>query len=352
MVIVLTIVAALIVFGVLIMIHELGHFAAARAFGVTVEEFSIGMGPLLLSRCSAKSGTQYSLRAFPIGGFVRMKGEDDDSGEEGSLCSKPVWQRMIVDAAGAAMNLLLGLILTFVFVITSARLGTNILTGFQSGGEGQPEIASLEAAGARVGDAIVSISGNQVRSSTEIIYEIMRTDGHGVEVAVMRDGEKLLLKNVVFPTEYDEESKTYYGYPDFYLKPEPLNAGTVLKQTFYQMRGSVRLIWGSFVDLFRGRYGIEAVSGPVGITKAIGTAVNSGWHTFLYLCAIMTVNLGVVNLLPLPALDGCRILFLLIELVFRKPIKKELEGKIHLVGIILLFVLMIVISLKDLFALF
>ncbi len=334
-----TILLAILLFGLLILLHEVGHFLTARLFGVTVREFAIGMGPKLFSHVSKKTGTAYSLRALPIGGYVSMEGEDESSEDEGAFCNKPVWQKMIIVAAGALMNLITGLILMVMMVLASETLGGTTVVRFRS------EDASTLQSGLAIGDKILEVDGVRVHTSGDLVYEIMRSATQPVDLLVERDGQEVLLRDVKFPTE--ESDGITVGTVDFYVMGVKKTLGEVIRQSFYQSGSAIKMLWQSLFDLVRGKYGMDAVSGPVGVTGSIGEAASQGPRTLLYLCALIALNLGMVNMLPLPALDGGRFFFLLLELLRGKPINKEVEGKIHFVGIVLLMLLMLVITVKD-----
>ena len=328
----------------LILIHELGHFLTARAFGVAIKEFSIGMGPKILSKTSKKSGIAFSLRLFPIGGFVAMVGEDEESDDENALNNKPVWQRMVITAAGATMNLLLGIILMAVVVTMSPAIGGTTVLRFTE------ENALSEQSGLEIGDEIVEVDGAKVHIASELAYEIMRNGTEPLDLKVRRDGELLVLKDVKFPTMVSDGIE--FGMTDFVVLAIEKNVGNVIKQSFFRSVSTVKMIWQSLVDLVTGRYGLDQMSGPIGVTTAVSEAASASAIDFLYLVVVITMNLGIFNLLPLPALDGGRLLFQLIELIRRKPIKPELEGYVHFAGILLLMLLMIVVSLNDIIKLF
>ena len=340
---VLNIILALFLFGLLVLIHEFGHYIFARIFGVTVNEFSVGMGPVLLSRKSKKTDILYSLRALPIGGYVAMAGEDGQSDDANGLSSKPKWQRAIVLAAGAVMNILLGFILMAVCVTSSPALDSTVVAGFAEG-------ATSCESGLEVGDEIVSVGARRVHIPYDLSYAISYYGAEKPSVTLIRAGEKITLENVTFPSQ--SESGVTFGVRDFSLRAEKKNFASVCRHTFYQSITTVRVVWESLVDLIRGRYGLEALSGPVGVTGSIGSAASSGVRSLLMLLSLITVNLGIFNLLPFPALDGGRLLFLLIEAVRGKPVKPQIEGAVNFVGLILLFGLMAVVTLKDIIGLF
>ncbi len=344
---VLYIFLAVLIFGLLIIIHEGGHYLFARLFKVTINEFSLGMGPKLFSKNSKKTGTAFSVRAFPVGGYVSMVGEDEESGDKNAFCNKPVYQRIIITAAGALVNIIAGILLMSVIIASSDALyGTTIAEMKRTSEDGYVESES----GLMVNDTILSVDGARVYTANDLVYQIMRRGISPVDVEVLRNGEKKVIKDYVFPTV--EEEGTVFGTPDFYVSEIEKTPGNVIKQSFYRSVTSIKMIWEQFFDLLRGRYSFKSVSGPVGVTQALGKAAKSGTGDLLFLAAFISVNLGVVNLFPLPALDGGRLLFLIIEGIRRKPIPRKFEGYIHFAGLAILLLLMLIITFKDVIGLF
>lgn len=341
---ILSIILAILIFGLLIFIHEGGHFLFARLFHVTIEEFAVGMGPRLVSKKSKKSGIVYSLRALPIGGFVSMVGEDGDSDDENAFFKKPVWQRIIITAAGATVNIVAGiLVMTMLVAFDGNLLPTTTIAKFNESDHPTSEY------GLAVGDEILSVDGRRVHIANELVYEIMRKGVDPLDIEVKRGDEIITLEDVQFGVE--SESGIVYGNIDFVVYGVEKTVGGVIKHSFYRSVSTIRMIWESLFDLVTGRYGLEAVSGPVGVTSALADSIKSGISNFIYLSVVISMNLGVMNLLPLPALDGGRLLFQLIELVMGKPVNREIEAKIHFVGIVLLMILMALIVFKDIFTL-
>lgn len=338
----LYIILALLVFGCLIFIHEFGHFITARIFGVTIKEFAIGMGPKIFQRTSEKSGTAYSLRAFPIGGYVSMAGEDEASDDPNAFNKKAVWKRFIITVAGAAMNILLGIIVMFAIVFATRSLASTTVAEFR-------ENAVSVSSGLQVGDKVIKVDNKRVHTGNDLIYQIMHKGAEPVDITVIRDGEEIVLPEILFASE--TEAGVTYGTPDFLVYSERPTFPNLLRHAFYRSISTVSMIWDSITDLFSGRYGIEAVSGPVGTTSAIGEAASQGASTFFYIVVIITMNLGVMNLLPFPALDGGRLIFLMIEGIRRKPIKPEIEGYINFAGLVILLVFMVFITFKDIIGL-
>ncbi|MBQ8746644.1 MAG: site-2 protease family protein [Clostridia bacterium] len=340
---VLYVILAILIFGLLILIHEGGHFLFARLFKVTVNEFSIGMGPAIFSRKSKKSGILYSLRIVPFGGYVSMAGEDEESEDENAFYKKPVWQRFVITAAGAAMNILAGVLVMTILVSTVMTLGSTEIHSFQE------ENLSAQS-GLAVGDRVLKVENTRVHTSNELIYEISRKGYEPIDLTVVRDGKTIVLEDVTFPQV--QESGTIFGQPDFYVHAEQKTFGSVLKHSVCISYSTIKMVWESLYDLLTGRYGLSAVSGPVGVTQVMTEAASQSAADFIYLAVVISMNLGVMNLLPLPALDGGRLLFLIIEGIRRKPLSRKVEGYVHFAGFVLLMILMVVIMAKDIVGLF
>lgn len=333
---------ALLFFGVIIMIHECGHFACAKLFKVKVNEFSLGMGPALFKR--KKGDTLYAVRLFPIGGYVAMEGEDDASEDDRAFNKKPVWQKMIIVVAGALMNLILGFILMVLLLTTSTDLiGTNTIKEFY------PDAVSSQY-GLQAGDRFLEIDGHHVWSELDLSFLMSRSQDGVFDFVVERDGEKVTLNDVHFATE-QQNGVTLIQY-DFIIIGEQPGFLNIVKNAFTQSASIVRMVWLSVFDLVTGRYGMSELAGPVGtvdiIADVTAQAVSSGSLTnLLTIMAFITINVGVANLLPLPALDGGRFLFLAIEAVRRKPVNPKYEGYVHAAGLVLLLLLMVVVTYND-----
>ncbi len=333
---------ALLFFGVIIMIHECGHFTCAKLFKVKVNEFSLGMGPALFKR--KKGDTLYAVRLFPIGGYVAMEGEDDASEDDRAFNKKPVWQKMIIVVAGALMNLILGFILMVLLLTTSTDLiGTNTIKEFY------PDAVSSQY-GLQAGDRFVEIDGHHVWSELDLSFLMSRSQDGVFDFVVERDGEKVTLNDVHFATE-QQNGITLIQY-DFIIIGEQPGFLNIVKNAFTQSASIVRMVWLSVFDLVTGRYGMSELAGPVGtvdiIADVTAQAVSSGSLTnLLTIMAFITINVGVANLLPLPALDGGRFLFLAIEAVRRKPVNPKYEGYVHAAGLVLLLLLMVVVTYND-----
>ena len=459
---------AILIFGLLIFIHELGHFIAARICGVYVMEFAIGMGPKIFSIQSKKSGTVYSIRLFPLGGFVSMLGENgmetvqgsngenettensilintevDENAEESekeasedpdprSYSNQSVWKRIFISIAGPFMNVFLGFVMMFVVVFATASqapLGSNRIGAFnvvyaaeeayeelengdyiykvdgiflqsytqlaemveksENGlfsievlrlvGEGENESVEniiftdvylnaeilaekfdyslSEKTGLRINDEVIKVNDTSVHTQNELAYEMMNqgydTANKPLTLTVIRGGETIVLEGIQIPNF--EDSGAVFGNIDFRVWPEnPVeghetmpSAGVLLKHSWFRSVSTVKMVYDSLVGLFSGRFGVEAVSGPIGITKTVATVAKTGFLNVLYLVVVISINLGIMNLLPFPGLDGGHLMIYAIEVVRRKPMKKELEGTINFIGLLILLALAVLIAIKD-----
>ncbi len=296
------------------------------------------MGPKLFSRVSGKTGIRYSFRLLPIGGFVSMTGEDEESQAPDALCNKPVWQRMIICAAGSVFNIVTGAALIFAVIVTSSAIGSTVVAQFRDN-------AVSCNYGLEVGDRIVAIGDDRTPNWRNVVYEIGHLGAEPADITVIRDGKQLILRDVNFGEEVNEG--VTFGVVDFLVEREEKTPLNVLKHTWHSSVLTVKMIWESLIDLVTGRYGFEAMSGPVGVTTTIGDAAKQGMGSLMYLAAVLAMNLGVFNLLPLPALDGGRLFFQLIELIRGKPVPAKYEGMIHFIGIVFLMALMLAVTYKD-----
>lgn len=337
---ILTVLIAILVFGFLIFIHEFGHYIFARIFKVTIKEFSIGMGPKILKYTSKKTGICYAISAVPLGGYVAMAGEDEESDDPNAFNKKPAWQRLIITVAGATINILAGVIA--VIIITAfVRIGGTTVHSFQ---DTEYEISS-EDSGLMAGDTIIRVDGKRVRIADELSYEIMRRGNEPIDLTVIRDGEEIVLENVEFPTV--EDSGQVFGMMDFMIVAKEKTFGNTMGYAFSKSALIIRMTWEGIIDLIRGRYGLNAVSGPVGISAAIGDAARAGVLQLLNIVAIISINLGVMNLLPIPALDGGRMITILAEMISGKKIPDRIEATINAVGLAVLLGLSVIILIKD-----
>ncbi len=337
---------AILFFGVIIAIHEFGHFITAKLFKVKVNEFAIGMGPALFKK--QKGETLYALRAFPIGGYCAMEGEDDASSEdENAFGKKSAWKRFIIVAAGAFMNLLLGLVFVCVIICLDDLIPTPQINYFA-------ENASSRASGLREKDRILKINGSLILTSRDMSYELIRDDDATYDFVVLRDGEKLTIKDVKFDTRVGEDGKESVVY-DFVIVGVQKNFFNVISSTFKESWSIARIVWKSLFDLVTGKYGLRDLSGPIGTIKIIAGAAGDAAEqkssvaiaTLINIMAFISINLGVFNLLPIPALDGGRLFFILCEMIIRKPILPKYEKYVHAAGMVLLLLLMAAVSVND-----
>ncbi|MCR4615827.1 MAG: site-2 protease family protein [Clostridiales bacterium] len=334
------IIVAILFFGLVVMSHELGHFCFAKLFKVKVNEFAIGMGPRILKK--KKGETTYALRLLPIGGLVNMEGEEEESNSDRAFCKKPVWQRFIIVAAGATINIILGFILLSIMLSASDLIGTMEVKSFT-------ENASTQATGLQVGDKITAINGNHVFSDLDLSFLLQRDQDATVDFTVKRDGKKTELKNVKFDT-YEKDGRQIMVF-DFVIIGVKPGLGSVLKYSAGETISVIRIVWLSLFDLFTGHYHMSDMSGPIGVVTYIADAAEQSTKAdptpFLMLTALIAINIGVFNLLPIPALDGGRLFFMFIEMIRRKPIPPKYENAIHAVGLILLLAFMALISVND-----
>ena len=391
---IVTFIAAVFVFSAVIAIHEFGHFMVAKLCGVQVNEFSIGMGPVLCKR--VRKGTQYSIRALPVGGFVALEGEESpeskqaeenlsvvsddsspsrgakaDAGEAASpdrgagkpdlpplsgevaeptgsdgevkgipLNEAPVWQRALIMLAGAGMNFVLGFVVMAILITAQNEpITSKVLYRVE-------ENALCGQTGLQAGDKILAVNGRRCFVANDILYELMRTEDYTADFTVLRDGKKVELPGVQFDTWQDDKGETHMslGFTVYGIKKTPLN---VLKEAGNSVLYYGRIIFASLSDLLRGRESINDLSGPVGIVTAIGQAASYGWQDLLELLVLITVNLGIFNLLPFPALDGGKVVFLLIEGVTGHAVPEKIQSGLTVAAFALLFGLMIFATYND-----
>lgn len=351
------IVIAILLFGVLIAVHEWGHFIAARLCGITVHEFSIGMGPAIWKR-DGKKGTLFAVRALPIGGYCSMEGEETVSDDPNSLRNKGFWQQVIVFAAGAFMNFLVGVLLLLVLYLGATGFRAAEITGFA------PEFSLRGEDGLQEGDILWSIDGERIYIFNDVSLFLSRGSGAGFDLVVLRDGKKVVLDNFpMYLGEFsDEQGDTYTGYGLFFGKVEPATLGGKLRMTWLTAVDYVRIVRYSLQELFTGRASVGDLSGPVGIVSTIhqvGEQSANVLDAMIDICnfaAMIAVNLAVMNLLPIPALDGGHILFLTISTLSKTLLRKEIplkyETAVNMVFFGLLMVLMLFVTFNDVVKLF
>ena len=337
---------AILIFGILIAVHEFGHFITAKLFGVRVLEFSIGMGPLLLKKQGKE--TLYSLRLLPIGGFCAME-EDEASDDPRAFPNQSLPKKFLILAAGAGMNFLLGFALLLV-VIAGGNTQSNEITGFLEGCPYESET------GLQAGDEVLKIDGHSVLVASDIAGYLNRGERH--DITVLRNGEKVTLEDFqIKPLEYPGQAAPMYG---FELLGKVEGIGQTVRYAWNQSCYFVRMVWMSLRSLATGEYGVKDLSGVVGIVDIISAegkeiaeraGVYAAFLSISNFAAFIAINLAVMNLLPIPALDGGRIFFLLILWPVEKLMKRKLdpkyEGYIHTAGLVLLMGLMVYVMFND-----
>ena len=408
---------AILFFGVIIFIHEFGHFIFAKLFGVKVNEFAIGMGPTILKKQGKE--TKYALRLFPIGGFVSMEGEEEESEDSRAFCNQKTWKRMIIIAAGATFNIILGVIVCFFLVGSEELVGTGQILQFYE------TAVSNQEGGLAAGDKIIEIDGKRVFSDYDISFLMQRNSSGVYDFVVERDSEKVHLEEVHFARRtggnfsYAEDgtisslSSKIKGYGlkegdkiisvngevvnngeeliaaigkdddytydfgierqgefsdftdvklavvtvfDFVILGQEKNALNVTKTAFGYALSMGRMVYLSLFDLLRGQYGMNDLAGPIGTISVITDIAEESiatvdWSQMLMIMAMITINIGLFNLLPVPALDGGHLFFMFFELIFRKKIPQKYESYIHAAGLVVLLVFMAIVSASDIWKL-
>ncbi|MEG1944165.1 MAG: RIP metalloprotease RseP [Oscillospiraceae bacterium] len=332
-----TILASVFIFGLIIFVHELGHFLVAKASKIRVNEFALGMGPKIFK--FKKGETLYSLRLFPIGGFVSMEGEDEDSEARDSFNNANVGNRIGVVIAGAVMNLILGLIVLTILTATDGDIKTRQIKGFYDN-------AATASSGLKADDKILAINGRRMYIADDIVYELIRVKDGTADITVQRDGETVELSDVRFDMATNEDG-TKSIVIDFYVYPESKSFLSVAKESLLWTVSISRQIFISVVDLVTGNLPMNQLSGPVGIVTVINQATSLGFRSVLIILAFISINLGIFNILPLPALDGGKLVFLVVELFTKKKLDKKYEAIINVVGFGLLMLLMAFVTFND-----
>ena len=375
----ITAIVTIVMFLIMVSLHEFGHYIVARLLDFKILEYAIGFGPAIFKK--EKNSILYSVRVVPFGGYCKFEGEDEESSDPRAFSNRPVWRRILVVAAGGVFNIILGFLIFMVIMPSLSPVSTNVINSVV-------ENSYLEQCGVQPGDRIIELDGKSISFYNDItLYTSNLSGDEEIDLTVKRNGERIDF--TVKPTEqkitynYTDEGVEYISaingekemqlipYSENLLKQEDL-IGKSQVQTRYiigfvpqtqditalniwgnawnNTKFVVKLVYRSLWEMVTGKVGVEQMSGPVGIVNEVNNAVNQGSHSWLYvlnLMALLTINLGVFNLLPFPALDGGRLFFMIVELIRRKPIPPEKEGMVHAIGIILLFALIIFISFND-----
>lgn len=345
---ILYIAIAILIFGLLIAVHELGHFTAAKLSGVKVLEFSIGMGPAIFKK--QKGETLYALRCIPFGGFCAMEGEDGGSDDPRSFANQRVWKRLVILVAGSFMNFLTGFLIVLILFSSAAAFRAPVIEKFMDG-------CPYESAdGLQAGDRFLRIDGKAVRQYYDV-GELLSRGGEEHDLVLLRDGRRVRLENYpIVPVSYEGQEQKMYG---FYFGLDEPTAVNKLRYSWATTMEFVDMVWDALRQLVSGMVSVNDLSGPVGIVDLMAEtgeqaeSVSDGLYSIFYLGAFIAVNLAVMNMLPIPALDGGRVFFLLvtavIEAVTRKKLNPKYEGYVHAAGMILLLGLMAYIMFHDIF---
>jgi regulator of sigma E protease len=348
-----SVLVSVLIFSFLIFVHELGHFLAAKSFGVQVNEFSMFMGPALFQKKIGQ--TVYSLRCIPMGGYCAMEGEDEDTDNPHSFQKAAWWKRLIILVSGAGMNFVVGVLIFIIFMLPA----TNMVTANIS--EVRDCVTFQGEQGLQVGDRIVSIDGERVYVGDDVNMLLQVLPGDSREIVVERNGQKVTLHGISTHEHTDKDGKVsrHYGFVLTQMKPTFLDN---VKQGFLLTIDNVRNVRLGFAMLFNGQAGLKDMTGAVGLVGAMTDVATQAKSTFaavwsmLYIGGVITVNLGVMNLLPIPALDGGRVAGLLlttgIEKITRKKLDPKYEGYVHGIGMIILLALIAIITFKDIFMIF
>ncbi len=337
---IMAIILGVFLFGLLIFVHELGHFLTARLFKIRVHAFSIGMGPAIWKK--EKNGVEYALRLLPIGGYVKLEGEDEASADPAAFNNKSPFARIAVLFSGGFMNILVGFLI-FILVFSSvSSMRVPIVDAVLSD-------SPAATCGIQSGDTIWRINGKRMHIQNDVMLALMKNGEKPLSIDVRRDG-KLIQKTLV-PMKDTESSNFLLG---FYPKVVPMTPGLVIKTAYHNASFVAELVFYSIGEMFSGHVRLADMAGPVGIVSEMNAVAKQEmpFLNMMNFMGLIAINLGVMNLLPFPALDGGRIFFALVELIRRKPIKPEREGVVHFIGLAVLLLLMLIITFSDIHKLF
>ena len=336
----LQIILAIVAFGLLVIVHEFGHFITAKRGGVQVNEFWIGMGPTLLKK--EHNGTLYCLKLLPFGGACVMEGEDEESASEHAFGKASLPRRMLIVAAGALMNFLVGFLIVLAVIQPNGPNGGYIVSTIDSV---NPASTAAAAGGLQAGDEILEVDGYNILMRSDFEIALARGADTTYEVVVRRDGEKITLPAVVLEATIEgEDGRKMIGLT---FAEQPDSIGMHINMAVRTSVNYARMVWASLGMLVTGQVGVDQLSGPVGVASVMATTASYSIAAFLQLVAFISINLGVMNLLPLPALDGGRLVFLILEGIRRKPVPAKYEGYIHAAGLMLLLALMVYVTGQD-----
>ena len=341
---ILTIIYFALILGVIVCVHEFGHFFFSKLFGVYVYEFSIGMGPKIFSKKDKKGETTYSIRAIPIGGYCSLAGEGSEEDKKlpknRLLQSKPVWQRFLIMFFGAGNNFILALVVL---------IGLGLFAGSPSLSTVIPNViegSPVDLVGIKSGDEIKTINGDRAKTLDDLQLYLTLAKGE-TEIVVLRDKEELTFKVTPLTEEEMKEQNKDYTFGFQFNTEKESGFFNAIKYGFKKFYALTRQMAITFKWLFTGKISVRELSGPVGIFTAVDQSKTGGVSNLFYLLALLSLNVGFVNLIPFPAFDGGRILFLLIEKIKGKPVKAETENLIHTIGFFILLALIIFVTIND-----
>lgn len=350
---ILYVLLAILLLGILIMVHEFGHFAVARLCGIAVKEFSLGFGPVIWQHKSKKSDTTFSIRPIPMGGYCMFYGDTDDDPNDSTkddprnYNKAPVWKRMLSVLAGPGMNFVLA------FVVAIALMGVYGAVATT------PVVQEVEAgmpaaeAGLQAGDIFVRVNQTEVENGTvQDVSNAIGADASSapVEITVLRDGQE---QTFTVTPQYDSELERYRVGVTIAQGYEKMPASSILPSAWSLCKQASVAIVESLGKLFTTGEGLNDAAGPVGVVSLVAQQTQQGGlEIYLYLLVILSINLGLMNLIPIPGLDGSRLIFMLIEAIRRKPVNQKIEAGVHLCGYVLLFGIMIFFNFKDVLRLF
>ncbi len=344
----MTIIYFIIILGIIIFIHELGHFISAKKSGIYVYEFSLGMGPKIFKFNRKNDETDYCLRLFPIGGFVQMAGEEIEVDEavpkEKRFNNKTFGQKFITVIAGILMNFILAIILLFVVGLLNGSPQNKTIIG-----EVDKNFPAYQA-GLKSGDEIIKVNDRNANTNDKLVLQLQVFQGETITLDVKRDGE--IKQLTVEPKLLKEDGKEVYKF-GFKIQDE-VKQGIIpaIQYAFTKFFSLIHQMVFVIFYLITGQIGLGSLSGPVGIYNVVGSAAATGFVSLLYLTAYISINVGFINFLPIPAFDGGRILFIIIEKIKGKPVNPKFENTVHTIGFFLLMILMVLITCNDIFKLF
>ena len=339
----------ILILGAIVAVHEFGHFIFAKLSNIYVYEFSIGMGKKIFGRKKKGGETEFCLRAIPLGGYVMIAGEDvedDKIPKDRQMCNKNFIRRFLVLFAGAFNNFVFAFLILFVSALIYGAVSTKPYIG---------EVVSgypAYQAGLREGDLVLAIDGDKIRNWDKALIKLQTSNGDAIRFKVQRENGQVFEYDVMPVKEIDNDGNESYKFGIATRYDKEYGFGKSLKYAWNKTISLFGSMWDTLKYLFTGRVGVDQLSGPVGIYSIVDSQAKEGLESVLYLVAYLSINVGIINLLPFPAFDGGRILFLIIEKVFKKPVSKKVENIIHTIGFMLIIALLIYVTFNDVIRLF